>query len=101
MTKEQYLYYISDNEYLLPFLGTDGFVPFDSKQGETYWVLGLIFLRHYYTIWDAPNGRVGLIETESTSYSDFNCSSILKSADEQDEGESASRSFLQSERPTF
>ena len=35
---------------------------FGSGDSSKYWVLGDIFLQNYYSIYDLPKGKVGLIE---------------------------------------
>lgn len=37
---------------------------FGKKDRNQYWVLGDIFLQNYYSIYDLPNGKMGLIESK-------------------------------------
>jgi len=38
---------------------------FGSGDSSKYWVLGDIFLQNYYSIYDLPKGKVGLIESRA------------------------------------
>ena len=38
---------------------------FGRGDSSAYWVLGDIFLQNYYSIYDLPNGKVGLIESRA------------------------------------
>lgn len=37
---------------------------FGSGDPSLYWILGDIFLRNYYSIYDYPKGKLGLIESK-------------------------------------
>jgi hypothetical protein len=37
---------------------------FGAKENANYWVLGDIFLHNYYSIYDLPKNRMGLIENK-------------------------------------
>jgi hypothetical protein len=37
---------------------------FGSGDPSNYWILGDIFLRNYYSIYDYPHGKLGLIESK-------------------------------------
>jgi len=48
--------------------GTFRLTPSDTKfgreDGGNYWVLGDIFLQNYYSIYDYPNEKIGLVESK-------------------------------------
>jgi hypothetical protein len=38
---------------------------FGKGAASDYWILGDIFLQNYYSIYDFPNGKVGLIDSRA------------------------------------
>jgi len=43
---------------------------FGKQNADQYWVLGDIFLQNYYSIYDYPHNRMGLIEARQESLKD-------------------------------
>jgi hypothetical protein len=41
---------------------------FGVNAATEYWILGDIFLQNYYSIYDYPNKRIGLVESKNIIY---------------------------------
>ena len=41
---------------------------FGVNAATQYWILGDIFLQNYYSIYDYPNKRIGLIESKNINH---------------------------------
>ena len=58
------------SSFQITLQGAEGFIPAGGNETQEYWVIGDQFLKHYYTIFDYKNQRIGFIE------SNLNASSV-------------------------
>jgi len=66
LKKDQYLKSIFGNDYLLTLVGEDfSPVPYKGASSNQAWILGLMYLKDFYTIFDMDDGdgyRIGFVD---------------------------------------